>query len=443
MYKAECEFPIQNLPYGVFQRSTDSCGKIGIAIGDLILDLGVLSRVGKFASAPVGTESALQESTLNTFMSLGRPSWSYVRQKVTELLSSECAELQGDQALRSEAFVAQSEVKMLLPTRIGDYTDFYSSKEHASNVGTMFRGKENALQPNWTRMPIGYHGRSSSVVVSGTPFRRPCGQLQKDAKDNKQGSRYGPCRLMDFELEIGCFVGKGNELGVPININDALEENIFGLVLMNDWSARDIQKFEYVPLGPFLGKNCMTTISPWIVTMDALKPFREETSVGLSGQIPKPHKYLRSTDYRSYNIDLHVAISRKEWSNPHRITTSNFKSMYWTVEQQLVHHSSSGCNMQPGDLFGSGTISTTMDDGEGAEVPPGLGSMLEMCWKGKREITGFPDGSVRKFLKDGDEVIMTGACNGDGFRVGFGQCSGVVLPALPQLKELGEDGYVC
>eukprot|EP00501_MAST-03F_sp_TOSAG23-6_P001068 GSMAST32.ASY1.ANO1.1111.1 assembled CDS len=316
MYKAECEFPIQNLPYGVFQRSTDSCGKIGIAIGDLILDLGVLSRV---------------ESTLNTFMSLGRPSWSYV------------------------PFVAQSEVKMLLPTRIGDYTDFYSSKEHASNVGTMFRGKENALQPNWTRMPIGYHGRSSSV-----------------------GSRYGPCRLMDFELEIGCFVGKGNELGVPININDALEENIFGLVLMNDWSARDIQKFEY------------------------------------------PHKYLRSTDYRSYNIDLH-------WSNPHRITTSNFKSMYWTVEQQLVHHSR--------DLFGSGTISTTMDDGEG--------SMLEMCWKGKREITGFPDGSVRKFLKDGDEVIMTGACNGDGFRVGFGQCSGVVLPALPQLKELGEDGYVC
>jgi fumarylacetoacetase len=443
-YTPSSDFPLENLPYGVFLHASTNLPHIGVAIGDQILDLHVLAQRSQFADAPDGTADALQQPTLNAFMALGRPAWTFVRSRLQKLLAADCPTLRDDEQLRAEAMRPQAGAKMLLPATIGDYTDFYSSREHATNVGTMFRGAANALQPNWTRLPVGYHGRASSVVVSGTPFRRPCGQLQKVATDAKQGSSFGACRLLDFELEIGCFVGKGNRLGEPIKIGDALDGgHIFGLVLMNDWSARDIQKFEYVPLGPFLGKNCMTSISPWIVTMDALAPFRAETSVGRNGQKPEPHRYLRMADYRSYDVALSVAIDRAEWSKgPKTITNSNFTNMYWTVEQQLTHHACSGCNMRPGDLFGSGTISAKIDNGEGP-IPDGLGSMLEMCWKGKRQIEGFEDGSTRKFLKDGDEVIMTGSCQGNGYKIGFGECRGTVLPALAEHAALGEDGYVC
>ena len=398
---------------------------------------------------------------------------------------------------------------MALPARIGDYTDFYSSREHATNVGTMFRGKENALQPNWTYLPVGYHGRASSVVVSGTPIRRPNGQLQLDNADAKKGSKFGTCRLMDFELEMGFFVGgKGNPLGTPLKMEDA-DDNIFGMVLMNDWSARDIQKWEYVPLGPFCGKNLGTTISPWVVTLDALKPFKCPTSWGKQTN-PVPHPYLVDPDYSSFDIKLSVSIlpeGAKEGQES-VVTNSNFRHMYWNHRQQLIHHTVTGCNMRAGDLCGSGTISgvdvvcclkyialycialycivchctmlfysipcyemlspfyvmnyntfspSSYPSSSSSSHPSSFvrlfflsstwdfllvekkkkkktkkgnfGSMLELSWKGSREVKLEKTGDTRKFLKDGDDVILRGFCQGDGYKVGFGDCRGVLLPA--------------
>lgn len=419
-YPADCPFSIQNLPYGIFERvgPTKSSPRVGIAIGDMILDLSAVATEMKAELKFSFDTSCFNESSLNALMALGPDAWAETRVKAASILDGSDGKLK-DPALRAKVLVPMKECKMHLPAKIGDYTDFYSSREHATNVGTMFRGKENALMPNWLTLPVGYHGRASSVVVSGTGIRRPYGQQQKHPTDKTQGSVFGVCKLMDFELEVGAFVGVGNPLGSRIDVNNAAEENIFGLVLMNDWSARDIQKWEYVPLGPFGGKNLGTTISPWVVPLPALAPFRSATSVGT--QSPTPHKYLQMKDYRSYDIKLQVAIENKAWGGKsHVVCKSNFKNMYWTVEQQLAHHTITGCNMKPGDLYGSGTIS--------GSTPDSFGSMLELCWKGTKPLA-MPDGSQRKFLKDGDDVVMTGYCQGDGYRVGFGECRGVVLPA--------------
>jgi len=353
-------------------------------------------------------------------MGAGRGAWRDARTKLQALFSGSNPALKDDAALQGAAMFDINSVTMELPATIGDYTDFYSSREHATNVGTMFRGADNALQPNWLHLPVGYHGRASSVVKSGVPVRRPRGQLQKDATDPKQGSVFGPCKLMDFELEVGAFVGPGNELGEPITMDKA-EENIFGLVLMNDWSCRDIQKWEYVPLGPFTAKNVLTSISPWVITLDALEPFRAPTSAGTQSD-PVPLPYLQDPTYSSYDVDLTVALRPEgdAQAEGHVISRSNYKNMYWNVKQQLVHHTVTGCNMRPGDCYGSGTIS--------GQTPDSYGSMLELSWKGSKPIS-LPDGSERKFLKDGDEVIMTGVCEKGGLRVGFGQVRGVVLPA--------------
>jgi len=287
--------------------------------------------------------------------------------------------------------VDQSKVRMVLPAKIGDYTDFYSSRYHATNVGIMFRGKDNALQPNWLHLPVGYHGRASSVVPSGTPVTRPRGQLRPDLE---KPPVHGPCRLLDFELEMGFFVGPGNSMGTPIDIAHA-EDHIFGLCLMNDWSARDIQKWEYVPLGPFNGKNFATSISPWIVTLEALEAFR----VAPEKQNPNPLPYLKDPNLKAYDIKLEVAIQPEGESTPSVVSKSNARNLYWSFTQQLAHHSSTGCPMQPGDLCGSGTIS-------GPE-PGSYGSMLEICWKGTKPVT-LTTGQTRKFLADGDNVILSG-----------------------------------
>jgi fumarylacetoacetase len=302
---------------------------------------------------------------------------------------------------------------MLLPADVGDYTDFYSSREHASNVGTMLRGPDKALMPNWLHLPVAYHGRASSVVVSGTDVRRPRGQYKPEADP---APTFGPSRSLDFELEVAAFVGPGNELGRPVPLGEA-DEHLFGLVLLNDWSARDVQAWEYVPLGPFLAKNFATSISPWVVPLEALAPFRTAGPV----QDPEPLPYLRSTGERTYDIHLEVTLQSGRMAEPQRVCASNFKYLYWDLRQQLAHHTVNGCNLRPGDLLASGTIS-------GPE-PGSYGSMLELTWRGTRPLA-LPGGEERRFLQDGDRVTFTGWCQGAGYRVGFGEVTGRVLPAL-------------
>jgi fumarylacetoacetase len=349
------DFCIRNIPFGVFASPSTGAPAIATAIGPQLLDLRALAAAGLLppASAP-----ALQEPTLNAFMALGRPAWSAVRARLQALLAAEGeagadGALRGNAALCAAALLPRAGARMLLPATVGDYTDFYSSKDHAYNVGVMIRGPANALQPNWTWLPVGYHGRASSVVVSGTDIVRPCGQTQADAADAAKGAAFGPSKRMDFELEVATWVGPGSELGRPIPIARA-EEHIFGLCLMNDWSARDIQVWEYVPLGPFGAKNFGTTVSPWIVTLEALAPFRCATS---TPQDPPPLPYLADPVAGSYDIALEVALQGEGMAEPAVITRSNFKHMYWNLRQQLVHHTVTGCNMRPGDLLGSGTIS--------------------------------------------------------------------------------------
>ena len=347
------EFCIRNIPFGVYAPPS-APASICTAIGPQLLDLRVLAAAGLL---PAGASASLQESTLNAFMALGRAHWVAVRCALQALLAAEGAagadaRLRASAELRAAALRPRAECRMLLPATVGDYTDFYSSKDHAYNVGVMIRGPANALQPNWTWLPVGYHGRSSSVVVSGTDIVRPCGQTQADAADASKGAVFGPSKRMDFELEVAAWVGPGNELGRPIPIAQA-EDHVFGLSLMNDWSARDIQVWEYVPLGPFGAKNFATTVSPWIVTLEALEPFRCATS---TPQEPPPLPYLQDPKHGSFDIHLEVAL-RCEGMAEHVITRSNFKHMYWNLRQQLVHHTVTGCNMRPGDLLGSGTIS--------------------------------------------------------------------------------------
>ena len=418
-YPEDSDFPLENLPYGIFQPTAADPARVGVAIGDQILDLSVVHVAGMFAALGSWT-SCFAQDTLNEFMAMGPANWKAARTAITILLSEDEATLRDNAAVRARAIVPQSTAIMRMPAQIGDYTDFYASREHATNVGTMFRGAENALQPNWLTLPVGYHGRSSSVVISGTPIRRPNWQLTKDNANPKAGSVFGPCKLMDFELEMGCFVGPGNNLGDPIPIAEA-EDHVFGFVILNDWSARDIQKWEYVPLGPFTAKNVMSSISPWVVTTAALEPFKCKTSAGAQTD-PVPLPYLQDPDYRSYDVQLSVALQNDtDIKERAVISRSNFKYMYWNHKQQLVHHSVTGCNMRPGDLLGSGTISGT--------DPSMYGSMLELCWKGTKEIDCGNGGTKRKFLRDGDEVIMSGFCQGDGYRVGFGSVTGKVLPA--------------
>jgi len=410
----DSHFPIHNLPYGVFRPSAGAPPRIGVAIGDRVVDLSVLADADVLAGGDLGDGSVFGAATLNGFMALGRPAWTAARSAVTRLLHADEPALRDDAALRDAAMHRAAAVEMLLPAAIGDYTDFYSSREHATNVGTMFRGPDNALQPNWLHLPVGYHGRSSSIVVSGTDIRRPMGQSK--APDAAAPS-YGPSRLMDFELEMGFFVGPGNDLGNSIPIERA-HDHIFGMVLVNDWSARDIQAWEYVPLGPFLGKNFATSISPWVVTMEALEPFR---CAGPAQDDPRPLDYLRTPDDRAYDIHLDVRLQSPEMASPASIATSNFRYMYWNICQQLAHHTVNGCNACPGDLYGSGTIS-------GPEKHE-RGSMLELSWRGAEPIV-LPNGEERRFLADGDTVTMTGWCEADGIRIGFGEVSGTLLPAI-------------
>jgi len=388
---------------------------IGVAIGDHILDL---SKISHLFDGPLlsDNQAVFQQPTLNGLMSLTRSCWVEARKRLTSLLSTTSPTIRDNLQLKERCLVLQTEATMHLPAKIGDYTDFYSSLDHATNVGTMFRGKDNALMPNWKYLPVGYHGRASSVVVSGTPIRRPNGQTRPV---DTEPPKFGPCRLMDFELEMAFFVGGVTPaMGQPINMKNA-EEHIFGMVVMNDWSARDIQKWEYIPLGPFGAKNLGTSISPWVVTMEALKPF----AVDNYEQDPKPFKYLEHSDKYTFDIKLNVSV-QPDGGQPSTIAVSNFKHMYWTMKQQLVHHSITGCNMTAGDLLASGTIS-------GPDASS-FGSMLELTWRGTKPLK-LDDGSERKFLQDGDTVIMEGVCQANGVRIGFGSVTGKVMPALAML----------
>lgn len=410
---SDSDFTLHNLPYGVFTAPDCKTGRIGVAIGDKILDL---SKISSLFDGPLMREhqDVFLSSTLNAFMGLTHLHWKETRAQIRSLLTGEDPRLKSDSGLMASAFVNMADSEMLLPAHIGDYTDFYSSLDHATNVGIMFRGKENALMPNWKYLPVGYHGRSSSVVVSGTPIRRPRGQTQPT--DNEPPV-FGPCKLMDFELEMAFFLGGPlNALGDPIPI-EKTDEHIFGCVLMNDWSARDIQKWEYVPLGPFLAKNLGTTISPWIVPMEALKPFAVDNYV----QDPKPFPYLQHNDQYTFDVDLEVSILPEGQIQDSVVSKSNFRHMYWTMKQQLAHHSITGCNMRPGDLLASGTIS-------GPE-PTSFGSMLELSWRGSKTVPLDKTSDERKFLKDGDTVIIKGKCQKGPLKLGFGICSGKLLPA--------------
>ena len=403
---ADCDFSIQNLPFGVFSTAAQPQARVGVAIGDCVLDLAILE-----SAKLLTVNGVFARDSLNAFIALGQPVWSATRKCLSEFLRSDHSTLRDNAALRSQALVPLLDARLHLPVDIPGYTDFYSSKEHATNVGSMFRDPKNALLPNWLHMPIGYNGRASSVIVSGRPVRRPSGQLK--LPDQEQPI-FAPCRKLDIELETAFIIGKPNNLGEPISVERA-EEHIFGMVVMNDWSARDIQQWEYVPLGPFNAKTFATSISPWIVTLEALEPFR----VASPAQEPPPLPYLKQSGKNGFNIDLQVDM-RAGKSAPTTISRTNFKTMYWSMAQQLAHHTVSGCNTKVGDLMGSGTIS--------GATPDSLGSLLEMTWNGKNPLT-LADGSTRTFIQDGDEIIMTGWCQGDGYRVGFGAVSGVITPA--------------
>ena len=404
------DFPIQNLPFGIFKYGGKKA-RVGVAIGDFVLDLSILNKAGYFKSIGLEDPGFFRKRYLNTFIGKGRPFITKVRNRISELLESGNGELRDNTSLRSRVLIPKSSVEMNMPFRVGDYTDFYSSIEHATNVGSMFRDPENALLPNWKHLPVGYHGRASSIRTTGAEVVRPKGQT-KLPSDSSPG--FGPSRKLDFELEMAFVTCKPNELSSSISVNEA-EDHIAGFVLFNDWSARDIQAWEYVPLGPFLGKNFISTISPWMVTMDALEPFRTDGP----DQDPPVLDYLQKNSNSNFDINLQVDIIDPDESRT-TVCTSNFKYMYWSVGQQLAHHTVNGCNINVGDLYASGTIS-----GPNKES---FGSMLELSWNGKEPVI-LANGSQRSFIDDGDTVVITGWCEKDGVRVGFGELSNKVLPA--------------
>ncbi|RID85409.1 fumarylacetoacetase [Peribacillus asahii] len=415
--KADSHFPIQNLPYGVFQPKNGGSPRVGVAIGDFVLDLSVIEDAGLLNIPELQGKEVFKQSTLNAFMATNRKVWSTVRTSLQKLLGSDEPTLRDNSPLRDQAFYQQKDVEMLLPVEIGDYTDFYASKEHAMNVGIMFRGKENALMPNWLNLPVGYHGRASSIVSSGTDVRRPLGQMKTPESDTPI---FGPSLRFDFELEMGWFIGPGNDLGKSIPVDEA-EDHIFGLVLVNDWSARDIQAWEYQPLGPFLGKNFATSISPWVVPLEALEPFRVDGPKPEVEQLP----YLQQSGKGSFDIQLEVHLRGERMDSPQRICQSNFRYLYWSMAQQIAHHTVGGCNLRTGDLLASGTIS-----GPALES---RGSLLELTWGGSEPIQ-MNNGEPRNWLEDGDELTLTAWCQGDGYRIGFGEVTGRILPALEYSK---------
>ncbi|RXG16046.1 fumarylacetoacetate hydrolase [Leeuwenhoekiella aestuarii] len=413
---AQTDFPIQNIPFGVF-LTRDDIITIGTRIGDFAIDLGALHQLGYFEGIPLTDDIFLQD-TLNDFIADGRKTWRAVRNRISEIFEESNADLRDNSDHRDTVIFALDEVEMQLPVQIGDYTDFYSSKEHATNVGSMFRDPENALMPNWLHMPVAYHGRSSSIIPSGIPVHRPQGQKLPNGATEPI---FGPSRQLDFELEMAFITTDANELGQPIPADQA-EEYIFGLVLFNDWSARDIQRWEYAPLGPFLGKNFASSVSPWIVTLDALEPFRTAS--------PKPEKellpYLEYTGKKTFDINLEVSI-KPENKTETVVSKSNFKHLYWNMSQQLAHHTINGCPVNSGDMMGSGTIS--------GPTPKSYGSMLELSWKGSKPVK-LKEGGDRKFIEDKDTVIVRGHCEKTGAaRIGFGEVSTKILPVFKPKKK--------
>ncbi len=403
----DCPFPIQNLPLGVI--STDGAPRVGTAIGNQILDLSGLEATGLLPTP----EPVFGAASLNAFMALGPDVWTATRRALSNLLLAGTTTLRDDPALRGRALVTVADATLHMPFEVSGYTDFYASREHATNVGTMFRDPKNALMPNWLHIPIGYNGRASTVVVSGTDVHRPLGQIKLPDSD---APIFSACRKLDIELEIGAVVGTPNAMGQPISVAEA-DAMIFGYVLMNDWSARDIQVWEYQPLGPFQSKAFATTISPWVVTRDALEPFR----VDGPDQDPTPLPYLRQAGPHNYDIDLSVTLQPDGAGDATTISRTNFKYMYWSSAQQLAHHAVCGCAMRSGDMLGSGTIS--------GPATGSFGSMLELTWNGRDPIT-LGGGGQRTFIEDGDKLTMHGHCRGDGYRIGFGEAAGRILPAV-------------
>ena len=409
------DFPIQNIPFGVF-LTPDDIITIGTRIGDYAIDLGALHQLGYFDGIALTDDIFLQDS-LNDFISDGKKTWRSVRDRISKIFDIDNTVLQNNKDHKKTVLFTLDEIEMQLPVIIGDYTDFYSSKEHATNVGTMFRDPNNALLPNWLHIPVGYHGRSSTIVPSGTSVHRPKGQTLPNGAEQPI---FGPSKLVDFELEMAFITTDANTLGEPIPLEEA-ENYIFGLVLFNDWSARDIQKWEYVPLGPFLAKNFASSISAWIVTLDALEPFRVETPK----QNPKPLPYLQQTGNKGFDINLEVVIT-PENNIPTTVTKSNFKYMYWSMAQQLTHHTVNGCKVNSGDMMGSGTIS--------GPTPDSYGSMLELSWRGEKPVQ-LNDGTERKFIQDNDTVTFHGYCKNKDVRIGFGEVATKLLPVFETKSE--------
>jgi len=412
------DFPVQNLPFGVFRR-IGGPPRVGIAIGHQILDIVAAAAAAPFGGVAAAAARACQSGSLNSLMSLGRVHWAALRREVSDFLALESPAYRSERRLGDRVLVPMDQAELLLPATVGDYTDFYASIHHATNVGSMFR-PDNPLLANYKWVPIGYHGRASSLVVSGTPVRRPHGQIKDASAD---APVFGPTRALDYEMEVGCFVGSGNQLGQPVPLAEA-EDHLFGLCLVNDWSARDIQTWEYQPLGPFLAKNFATTVSPWVVTMEALEPFRVPAFVRSIGD-PAPLPYLDSAANRERGgVDLTVEVwlrssrMREARVPEQRLSRSRMSTLYWTAAQMLAHHTSNGCNLQPGDLFATGTISGPERDARGC--------LLELTWRGAEPVT-LPGGEIRRFLEDGDEVIMRGYCERPGTpQIGFGECRGTV-----------------
>ena len=412
---ADSDFSIHNLPYGIFSDAKDVTGnnnrRAGVAIGEHVLDLSILEAEGllSLTGGPY-----FDQPTLNAFIDSGRDNWTKARSTIQTLLSADIDTLRDNKDLQAKALFKQADVTMHLPVHVPGFTDFYSSKEHATNVGTMFRDPKNALLANWTEMPVGYNGRASTVIVSGTDVIRPSGQLKPNADERPI---FSPCKRLDFELETAFVVGRGNDIGQPIAV-DAAADHIFGMVLLNNWSARDIQKWEYVPLGPFNAKTFASEVSPWIVTMDALAPFKTACPT----QEPKPLAYLNEKDSNnSFDINLSVELLPENSDEATVVCETNFKYMYWSMAQQLTHHTITGCKVEVGDMMGSGTIS--------GPTPDSYGSMLEIAWNATKPVT-LKGGETRSFIEDGDTVIMKGYSEKDGIRVGFGEVRGKVLPAL-------------
>ncbi len=400
------DFPIQNIPFGICKTS-DKTIYVGSRIGDYTINLNALHKLNYFNEISLDRD-IFNKETLNDFLKLGKPIWRQVRDRIAEIFDSNNVM---DESHKTVVLSKIDEVEMLMPVKVGDYTDFYSSRQHAYNIGCMFRDPNNALLPNWLHIPVGYHGRASSIILSGTNIYRPKGQQLPNDSDLPS---FGPSKLLDFELEMAFITGQGKNLGETISTQEA-DDYIFGMCIFNDWSARDIQKWEYVPLGPFLGKSFASSISPWIVTLDALEPFR------VAGEIQKPKvlPYLKFEGNKNIDINLEVLLGSYNF-NPHLISKSNYKYMYWNMTQQLAHHTINGCNINAGDMMASGTIS--------GNTPEAYGSMLELSWKGSKPIP-MPDGSERKFLNDNDTLIMRAYCQSKKYRIGFGEVKTKILPA--------------